>query len=269
MTTTHKSLGYFSAAYDSPEAHEVTTRYAVLASPRTGSDYICARLANFRGALGIPMEYLHADAVVEISTRADRPPDVVPGTEGTVAIGDYMQILEQLRATADGYFGLKAQPAQLLQLAGGKLDQVIDFLREFDKLVFLYRKDKVAQAVSGAVAQTTGRWVNFGEKPEISREHGKRLFPLMAEYLATYLKQDALVTAIAEALADHPSLVVHYESLIDEPDAVIQRVVSFLKPGQDTLPPEHDLVPVTARPAGDTSARFRADFLAHIANARG
>jgi hypothetical protein len=34
------------------------------------------------------------------------------------------------------------------------------------------------------------------------------------------------------------------------------------------LHPE-DRMPVTARPDGDASARFRADFLAHIANDQG
>ena len=266
MTTTHKSLGYFGSAYDSPEAYEVTTRYAIFASPRTGSDYVCARLANFQDMLGIPMEYLHQDAVAEISARAPQPPAVVAGTTGSVSVSEYMELLEGLRATPDGYFGLKAQPAQLLALAEGKFDQVVEFLREFDKLILMYRKDKVAQAVSGAIAQTTGRWVNFGEEIELTRQHGKMLFPLMAEFLAAFLKEDAFVTAVAEALADRPLLIVYHESLIDDPDAVVRRVVSFLKPGQDTLPPEHDLLPVTARPAGQTSAQFRADFLAHIAN---
>jgi hypothetical protein len=269
MTTTHKTLGYFSAAYDSPESYDVTTRYAILASPRTGSDYLCARLANFQDALGMPMEYLHPDAVAEISARAPRPPDVVPGTEGNVAVGDYMEILESIRSTADGYFGLKAQPAQLLALAGGKLEQMAAFLREFDKLVFLYRRDKVAQAVSGAIAQMTGRWVNFGEEIELTGQQRTVLFPLIAERLAGYLKEDALVDAVAEALADHPSLVIEHESLIEAPDDAIQEVVSFLKFGQDVLPPEQDLVPVTARPAGDAAAQIRADFLAYIANAQG
>jgi LPS sulfotransferase NodH len=266
VTTTHKSLGYYGPAYDSAQPYEVQTRYAILSAPRTGSSYLCARLANFEGALGVPMEYLHPDAVAEISARAERPPDVVPGTAAAVSIVDYMETLERLRATADGYFGLKAQPAQLLPLAGGKLDQVVAYLREFDKLVFLYRRDKVAQAVSGAIAHTTGRWVNFGEEIELSPQQIRMLFPLIAECLASYLKAEALLAAIAEALADRSSLVIHYEELMDAPDAVLRDVVSFLKPGQDTLPPEQDLVSVPARPAGQRSARLRAAFLAHISN---
>jgi hypothetical protein len=43
----------------------------------------------------------------------------------------------------------------------------------------------------------TGRWVNFGEEIELTGQQRTVLFPLIAERLAGYLKEDALVDAVA------------------------------------------------------------------------
>lgn len=263
--STHKSLGYYGPGYDSPRAYEVTTRYVIVSSPRTGSNYVCARLNNFRDSLGLPMEYIHRDALAEIGARSlgkDGGPTVGPPTQ--VDVGDYMKALERRRTTADGYFGLKLQPAQLLSMTGGNVDQAATFLRKFDKLVVMLRKDKLAQAISGAIAQSTGQWFNFGEELVVAKERVVTLFPLIAKHLGAYLAEEALVKAVAARLADKPSLVVYHENLMEDPEALTRQIVTFLAPGLTALPPEDAKMPLTERPSGPASARIRADFLAYI-----
>ena len=163
---THSSLGYFGPDFDSIQAYTVTMRYIILSSPRTGSNYVCARLANFRDTLGTPMEYFHPDAISEVMARASvgkitAAADPAPG----INLTQYMETLMRLRSTPDGCFGLKVQPSQLSRLVGNNLGMAAEFLRRrFDKLIILLCKDKLSQAVSGVIAEATGRWFNFGEE---------------------------------------------------------------------------------------------------------
>ena len=265
--TTHKSLGYYGPDYDSPQAFAVASRYVIFSSPRTGSNYLCARLSNFRDALGIPMEYIHADALAEIGARTlGGSAGPAAGPPSQIDIGAYLKALERHRTTADGWFGLKLQPGQLFGMTGGNVDQAVSFLRKFDKVVVMLRKDKLAQAISGAIAHDTGRWFNFGEEAVVARPRATDLFPLIAKLLGRNLTEDSLVNAVIARLADRPPLVVHYESLLEDREAVTRQIVWFLKPGLVSLPPEDAKVPVTERPSGQAAAQLRAEFLAHITN---
>jgi hypothetical protein len=73
---TYNSLGYFGAQLDSEIAAEPALSYAILSSPRTGSNYLCARLSNVKDRFGFPMEYLHADAIRLMGAR------LLPGCHG-------------------------------------------------------------------------------------------------------------------------------------------------------------------------------------------
>jgi LPS sulfotransferase NodH len=130
----------------------------------------------------------------------------------------------------------------------------------------MLRKDKVAQAVSGAIAQDTGRWFNFGEELVVPKEQVATLIPAIAKNLRSYLAEEALVRQILARLPDKPTLLLHYEGVLEDPDAVIRQVVAFLKPGLASLPPEDTKMPLTERPSGPTAARMRAEFLAYITN---
>ncbi len=264
---THKTLGYYGPGYDSSHAYPVATRYLMFASQRTGSNYVCARLGNFRDALGIPMEYFHRDALAEFGAH-------VPGSGDASAVGsarridfaEYMKVLEHRRTTQDGCFGIKVQPAQLMTLVAENIDRAVAFLRTFDKLIIMLRKDKLAQAVSGAIAQATGRWFNFGEEVAVPHEEAAALFPEIAKRLRIYLMEEALATTLVGRLPGKPVLVLYYENLLADPEAVTRQVVTFLRPDLASLPPEDAKLPLTERPGGPTMARIRADFLAHITN---
>ena len=237
--STHKTLGYYGPGFDAPQPVAVAMRYAMVSSPRTGSNYVCARIGNFRDALGIPMEYFHRDALAEFGARAqggDEPP--VAGSKRRIDLAAYMRDLERRRTTRDGCFGLKVQPVAAAGLVGGNVDAAVSFLRTFDRLIVMLRKDKLAQAVSGAIAQATGRWFNFGEEVGVSREQAAALFPEIAKHLRMYLTEEALVKAMIARLADKPTLVLHYESLLEDPEALTRQVVTFLAPGLASLPPE-------------------------------
>ena len=87
--TTHNWLDYFGARFDCGESVEPRYRYAIFSSQRTGSNYLCARLLNVKDCLGIPMEYLHADAV-SVSYGATR---VLDRVSLTVARGELVALL--------------------------------------------------------------------------------------------------------------------------------------------------------------------------------
>jgi hypothetical protein len=145
-----RTLGYFSAGLTTaPRAYE-RSRPCLRESSR--------RLASWRATIFAPAlptfpgrapacrwSISHPDCgPPSSSARAPAPARRgSEGTEGNVAVrrlhgnpGEHSLHRRRL------FRLLKRSPRQLLALAGGKLEQMAAFLREFDKLVFLYRRTR-------------------------------------------------------------------------------------------------------------------------------
>jgi LPS sulfotransferase NodH len=148
----HRQL-FESVLSNKQETFENANSLMILASPRCGSTFFCDVL-NKTGRLGlcdewINIEYFQAYCVVLGIAFAD------------FKIVKYLKTVIGKTLRGTGVFVIKSHIGQLDSLA-------TDFgirSMSFGKTVYLYRKDKIAQAVSYAKAKKTNQW-RFDQTPD-------------------------------------------------------------------------------------------------------
>ena len=235
--------------------------YLILAPQRTGSNYLCRRLCNVRGRFGMPSEYLNPVAIRMLAPR------LLPGTAvQSVPLAAYMEAVQRVRTSADGWFGLKLQPAQLAELAPGDR-ALFDFAASFQRIVVLCRRDKLGQAISGTLAQATGTWFNDGTTPAVDPSRWTQLFPAIALNLARYIEEDRRLAALGKALA-RPWLRIEYEEILADGQAAFENLVGFLGVDDTAILEEAADVPVPVKPPVEASEALRARFLQYIGGDR-
>jgi len=261
--TTYKKMGYFDAKFDAKEPCSTSFRYIIFSSQRTGSNYLCSRLGNLKDVYGIPMEYLHLNAIEAFHKRLVHglPPS---GKLKQTNLLDYMQLVERVRTTPDCCFGIKVQPLQLLSITGNTRSSVVNFLNRFDRLIFMTRRDKLAQAVSGAIAHYTNTWLNFNEEPALDIADIPSLFPGIAKRLSRSIQEEGLILSVARKLADKPSVHIYYEDIQRDPDAVFHAITAFLG-ARDMVSPSGDaLLRTTKKSTGLLAEKVRNAFMEYI-----
>ena len=243
--------------YDLVPFREPTRGYLILAPQRTGSNYLCRRLCNVRGRFGMPSEYLNPVAIRMLAPR------LLPGTAADqVPFAAYMAAVQRARTSADGWFGIKLQPAQLAAFAPGDR-ALFEFAASFERIVVLSRRDKLGQAISGTLAQLTGTWFNDGTPHAIDPSRWPQLFPTIAANLARYIEEDRRLAALGKALA-LPWLRIEYEEILRDGQAAFEQLVDFLSAGETVILDEAADVAVPNKPPGETSEALRARFLQYI-----
>ncbi len=243
--------------YDLVPFREPTRGYLILAPQRTGSNYLCRRLCNVRGRFGMPSEYLNPVAIRMLAPRLlpDSAADPVP-------FAAYMAAVQRARTSADGWFGIKLQPAQLAAFAPGDR-ALFDFAASYQRIVVLSRRDKLGQAISGTLAQLTGTWFNDGTPPAVDRSRWPQLFPAIAANLARYIEEDRRLAALGKALA-RPWLRIEYEEILSDGQATFEQLVEFLGVDETVILEEAADVAVPQKPPAETSEALRARFLQYV-----
>ena len=249
----------YQAKYDILPFKNPARRYLILSSQRTGSNYLCRRLCNVKGRFGLPSEYLHPKAIQMLSQR------LLAGVvqDGKIPLGKYMRGVERARTTADGWFGIKVQPAQLLAAVGRKEEDVRRFVATFDRLVLMTRRDKLGQAVSGAIAQVTGKWFNDGAEPALDDARIPQMFPAIASNLARYIEEERMILNLGRVIAK-PLLRIEYEEIDNDDQGAFMNLVEFLSAGEDLTLDEGATAPIPEKPPGLFATAVRESFLGFI-----
>jgi LPS sulfotransferase NodH len=205
----------------------------------------------------MPSEYLNPVAIRMLAPR------LLPGINAdSVQFAAYMRAVQRARTSADGWFGIKVQPAQLAAFAPG--DQALfDFAASFQRIVVLSRRDKLGQAISGTLAALTGTWFNDGTPPAIDPSRWPELFPAIAANLARYIDEDRRLAALGKALA-RPWLRIEYEEILADGQAAFERLVGFLTVDETVTIEEAGDVAVPRKPPVETTEALRARFLQYI-----
>jgi LPS sulfotransferase NodH len=150
---------YLGARRDFAHCPPVRMRYAVLASPRSGSELLGQMLLATRAA-GDPIEYL---SVLQRARVLYAKPQLSPA--------GLLRQMEGRRTSANGLFGAKLHYAQLQGAFGGAgrredlSREARQFLRGFQKFIWIRRRQRLQQAVSLAIARRTKRWSSVDPRP--------------------------------------------------------------------------------------------------------
>ncbi len=135
--------GFEDEAYDFASPTDPKRFYMIASTPRSGSTLLAQHLWR-SGIMGAPHEYFGFYSTMLTLVARLRPDN----------LEDYLTTLLPLRTTANGVFGLKTHydHLQFMMLSG--------ILTRFGKMhvVYIERRDHMAQAVSQARALRTGQW---------------------------------------------------------------------------------------------------------------
>jgi len=193
--------------------------YLIASIQRSGS-YFLSYLLRGTNQLGAPFEYLHPDHAEKWHDRL-----------GTCELRGMLQRLVQLRTSPNGWFGIKAHwdHFEYGRTNAGEL-------LHFDKFIRIERRDRLAQAVSLALARQTHSWLSMQEtvaEPQYDKHK-------IAHALAI-LDRDTRAWDRWFSVAKIQPLIVYYEDLVADPLAVLNTVMV-----------EFDLNPLTTLPAVPT-----------------
>jgi len=135
---------HLSARRDFTGATPVGLRYAICCGHRTGSNLLGEALFN-TGRAGDPIEYLN-QRLLGLYAESRRG--------GAINYMDYLRQMEQRRTSPNGVFGINVKLDQLGFCFRDDWARAIRLIRENDYIVFLYRADKIRQAISLYIGQS-------------------------------------------------------------------------------------------------------------------
>lgn len=194
--------------------------YLLASVPRAGSTFL-SHLLWRTGCLGAPLEYLNFEPAGPYGFAANSP---------SLQQELWRSVLRR-RCSPNGVFGLKAFPPQLEQLKRRNprlLDEVLATVLprgEPRQIVYLRRRDRIAQTVSYARASLTGVW----------RKDQESMAPRPIEYSDEALEaaergiefQEAVWEQMFSELAIEP-LAIWHEDVLAGGAAAAQRIADYL-----------------------------------------
>jgi LPS sulfotransferase NodH len=194
--------------------------YTILTTPRSGSTFLCATLQSTQIA-GLPTEHL-------------RQPAVVLSNYCNFDYLRYLQLMMSYKVTSNNVFGTKiiSHFLQNFQTSKFNIDEL--FEKHFSKFIYLIRKDKIAQAVSIFLAQTTNTW-HISSESEIN-SYSDRLQQISIEnhhlekihqHYLFLVKQEEYLEKIWETYKISP-LIIEYERLVDKTESEIGKILMYL-----------------------------------------
>jgi len=135
----------FAELRQAPDCPTPNKKIAIISTPRCGSKFFCESLAS-TGRFGRPKEWMNI-RYVKAYARLFELKDM--------DLNQYLQFVMAKTTTSNRVFTLNFHVEQYTEWQKNNLD----LLRlGFDKLYYVYRKDKLAQALSFAKARLTDQW---------------------------------------------------------------------------------------------------------------
>lgn len=189
-------------------------RYLIATSARSGSTFLCARIADY-GELGFPMEFLNERYISEFDRLFPHP-----------NLQDYERYVAGAFASRQGIFGVKTDWWRFQEAR--KLGLFENLLEPIDLIVHLRREDFVAQAVSLATAVETparrGHDVH-ADGLEAAHDDGAYDAAKVKAHARNILNQEYHWRRfIAEA--ETPALDLTYEHVAQDVDGAIRSLAS-------------------------------------------
>jgi LPS sulfotransferase NodH len=219
---------YLSPARDFPNGpHPTTLRYLLCSSPRVGSTLVGQMLRDTEQA-GDPLEYLNPR---KFRALLRRNPAI---TTLDAALG----FLEQHRTSDNGVFGLQSHWSYFNEFFAGDRTLMDAFFQRFDKVVFMRRRDHIAQGISLYRAARTRLWSSIDEDMGQVRSQDFEEFDpaVITNYVGRVMAQDQGWSDYLDA-SGRPYLTVYYEDVVAHWDVEGRRLLGFLIERDPPIPP--------------------------------
>ena len=251
VVITDKHIREMSPERDFPGEIPVKQRYAILSSPRSGSTLLGRFLYETKMA-GDPQEYFNPPLIGLERKRSGND---------KLNMNQFLRVMEKRRTSPNGMFGMKMHYSQLLGVfrTNKPTNNVVNFLRKLDKLIWIRRRDRIGQAISQAVAVKTNVWSS--EDSRFERNPDIKVHPHECiETLRIVSRDDALWEQLIKA-AKLPVHEVWYEDFVEDYEQQARGTLRFLEIDQDVpvIP-----APPLERQAGELNERMRRELIAYL-----
>jgi LPS sulfotransferase NodH len=242
----------YEGKYDFPPcARAPEVAYLLASVPRAGSTYFSHVLWR-TGCLGAPLEYLNFDPA---------GPYFFAAKSADAQLNLWRSVLKR-RTSPNGVFGLKAFPPQLQALHSTNPQLLAEVLATMlpqgppRHVVYLRRRDRVAQTVSYARAAMSGLWRKEQEQGGAAAlDYSQEALEAAERGIAF---QEQLWEQMLSDLAVEPLLMWH-EDVLAAPAAAARQVAHYLGVALDPAA-EVDIPPILEQSRGDAatwSERYR------------
>jgi LPS sulfotransferase NodH len=217
----HIDTGY-EGKFDFPPRVEGPERAYLLASlPRAGSTHFSHVLWR-TGCLGAPLEYLNFQPAGPYGFAA----------KSTDLQQQLWRSVLRRRCSPNGVFGLKAFAMQLEELQQSNAPLLADVLATIlprdrpKRVVYLRRRDRLAQAVSYARASLSGIWRKEQESADADRiEYSQEALEAVDRGITF---QEGVWAEMFDDLRIEPLTLCH-EDVLADPAAVARQVADYLE----------------------------------------
>ena len=248
---TMKMLHDFLAPEHDLPTIPIRMRYLIVSQARTGGTFLCEALRR-SGHAGLPFEYLNPAAIKIIVKRL--------GAGRTIGLPRLIGAIEKTRTGTNGVFGMQLHIEQL-SVPLKSLDGVKRWVRRNDRVVMLYRRDKLAQAVSLERSFQSSAWHRTADDSGDRNPAEWTIDPWnIARHVANLGQQEQIIRT---ALEGFPGKIIEltYEELDTGFDAAWQRVSKFLD-----IPamPANSVYPQLVRMRDAATEQMMARFLAAL-----
>jgi LPS sulfotransferase NodH len=177
---------------------------------RSGSNY----LENSIAAAGLTPrggEFFNAETVLHVC-----------GKLGITSFHEYFCHIVESKSKSELFFGKFAAEHIALLIRSGILDRIITR----SKFILLQRLDKLAQAVSLAIAEQTQQWAWYAA-PQRSADELQFSAQRIGEHLDTIVLQEHALWQFFSTNGIVP-IVIHYETFVQQPQAAVDLVAMQL-----------------------------------------
>lgn len=243
-----------SDALDQPETMP-TRRYLIVGEPRCGGSMLAEAL-RLTGQAGVPLEYLNPRLVKVFAERHGL-------TDRTTLLRQYISFLLRRRTTPNGVFMLKALIAQIVPFHR-RGPAAVQFLRKFERVVLIHRRDKLAQAVSFYRAVRTDAWTSLDVVALPAADKDLPLDPRgLSQTLATLFAGEHNLRTFGrrQRQLGKPVMALSYEAMQTDFSGSWDRLLAFL----DLPPiPAEAIRPTLVRQRDATSDRLMEEYLARL-----
>nr|WP_249110508.1 Stf0 family sulfotransferase [Neokomagataea anthophila] len=181
-------------------------------TPRSGSTFICQKFWR-TGLLGAPLEYANDGINHDLKQNI-----------GDRTFSEYWQDIQKRRTSPNGIFSFKMF-IPILSRAMQKYHGAIEAFR-FDDVVFIYREDIVAQAVSYYRATQTRVWFKTDKEHQNISSNIEYDFYRIKKLLQIILQNNKLWERIFISLSVNPH-VIKYEDAVRS-DSYIMNIIEEL-----------------------------------------
>jgi LPS sulfotransferase NodH len=218
--TSYKNLMELSSIRDFRLSTPISMKYLILGSPRSGSTLVSRILFETKMA-GDPLEFFNR-YLLELECE-------IKGIK-ELTFDRFLDEMKLRRTSPNGVFGMQLHyPQLLMKFSSDNINNsMIGFVRDFDKYIWLRRRNKLRQAISFVIAKTNGAW---------SSEDKKKIEKLEVEDISMIDILSALRFVSFndfgwERLIHAAKLDVHevwYEDLVTNYESVCSGIFNFLQ----------------------------------------